>query len=300
MSQLRVRGSPVAFLLGLLLAACGTARPVSAPAAAGVQADSGWAEVEGGRLYYEVAGRGPALVLLHGGFGDRRMWEQQFGELARDFRVVRYDHRGFGRSPAPESDYSPVADLLRLLDHLGMERAHLVGNSMGGSLALEFALLHPERTGRLVVVASGANGYPFTDADAAPVMEVFRAAQEQGAERAAELWLQNPMVAVASRDPATAPLLRAMVSENRGIFQMQHWPREPLDPPAFERVRELRLPVLFILGERDAPLVGRVAEETARRIPGARSEVLPGADHLPQMARPAEFNRLVREFLLAR
>ena len=259
--------------------------------------DSGWVEVAGGRLYYEAAGRGPAVVLLHGGFGDRRMWDAQFGDLSRDFRVVRYDHRGFGRSPAADTAYSPVDDLARLLDHLRIDRAHLVGNSLGGALAIDFALLRPERVGKVIVVASGAGGVPYTPEDIAEMVAVFNAAQSQGAERGAELWTRHPMVAVTSREPATAPLLRAMVSDNRAIFTMRHWPNEPMQPRAYHRLGELRVPVLFVWGDRDTPFVQRAARESAARVPRAGVLILPGTDHLPQMLRPADFNRVVREYL---
>jgi pimeloyl-ACP methyl ester carboxylesterase len=105
------------------------------------------------------------------------------------------------------------------------------------------------------------------------------------------------MVRVTSRDPATARLLRAMIEANRGIFRMRHWPVEPMDPPAWERLGALRNPVLFVVGEDDTPLVRRVVDATAERIPQARKTTVPGADHLPQMTRPAEVNRLVLEFL---
>jgi pimeloyl-ACP methyl ester carboxylesterase len=285
---------PLVFLFLVLSAGCIGSRSPVTPVA------TGYADVQGGRLYYEAAGEGLAVVLVHGGFGDRRMWDGQFDALARDFRVVRYDHRGFGHSTAPDTAYSPVADLGRLLDHLGIERAHLVGNSVGGALALDFALVHPGRVGKVVVVASGANGYPFTRDDWASVGAVFEAAQAEGTGRAAELWLAHPMVAVASRDPQAAPLLRTMVEDNQGIFLMPHWPDEPLDPPAYERLAEVRAPVLFVLGEEDTPVVRRVAEATAERMPGARLERMPGADHLPQMVAPEAFNRLVTAFLRAR
>ena len=287
----------LAFVLALLFAAiaCGPGRPIRAPAAA--SSDTGWVSVPGGRLFYEVAGRGQVLALIHGGFGDRRMWDEQFSVLAEHFRVVRYDHRGFGRSIAPDSAYSPVADLERLLDHLGVERAHLMGNSMGGALALDFALVRPERTRKVIVIASGANGYPFEEADGESVMAVFRAAQREGVDSAASLWLAHPMVAVTSADPAAGPRLSTMVRENRGIFLLRHWPDEALDPPTYERLAELQTPVLFIQGARDMPLVLRVASATAARVPGARTVVVPGADHLPQMSMAAEVNRIVLEFL---
>lgn len=288
--------TPLLLALALLGVACAPAsRPAGLPAPG-----SGLLAVEGGQIYYEARGRGPAVVLVHGGFGDHRMWDDQFTALSRDFRVVRYDHRGFGRSPAPSGPYSPASDLVRLLDHLGIERAHLVGNSVGGASVLDFALLHPARTDRLVVVSSGANGYPYTPEDLQGIAAVFNAARQEGPERAAEMWLQHPMVVVTSRSSGTAPRLRSMVQENRGIFQMAQWPRDPMNPTAFRRLEEIRRPVLFIVGGDDAPMVHRSARESADRIPGARWQEISGADHLPQMVKPEEFNGVLRRFLTAR
>jgi pimeloyl-ACP methyl ester carboxylesterase len=286
--------------LSLLSSACGPVRVVTSPPSREgptVDIESGTLTVPGGRLYYEVAGSGPAVVLVHGGFGDRRMWDAQLDPFAARYRVVRYDHRGFGRSSAPDSAYSPTGDLIRLLDHLSIDRAHLVGNSMGAAVALDFALLHPERTMKVVAAANGANGAPATEEDSRSVMEVFQTAATRGTDVAADLWLRHPMVAVTSSDSGTAPLLRTMVFDNRSIFRMQHWPIDSLSPPAFERMGELRVPVLFVIGDRDTEVVKRIANATAGRVPGARRAVIAGADHLPQMARPAEFNQLVLDFL---
>lgn len=265
-----------------------------------VAPSAGRIAVKGGQIYYEVAGEGPALILVHGGFGDRRMWDHQFQSLADDFRVVRYDHRGFGGSPAPDKAYSPVDDLVRLMDHLQIRRAHLVGNSLGGALVLDFALLHPERVNRAVVVASGANGYPYEDKDVESVAAIFKAAREEGLERAAWLWLQHPMVTVASTDPEVAPKLRAMVEENRAVFLMRHWPTERVEPSTWQRLSRIRPPVLFVVGDRDTPLVRQVVEETRRKVPASELVVLHGTDHLPHMEKPDEFNALVRRFLGAR
>ncbi len=229
--------------------------------------------VAGGAIHYEVAGAGPAVVLVHGGFGDRRMWDAQFRSLARDHRVVRYDHRGFGLSAAPTAAYSPVADLLALLDTLGIERAHLVGNSMGGGLVLDFALTHPSRAASIAMVATGPNGWPATVADrerfagdGERIRAVFDAASTEGPERAAELWAEHPMVGVASRDSSTAALVRTMIRDNSRIFRMEHWPAEPMKPTAFERLAEVRTPTLLVIGDRDVELVKASAGLAAERI----------------------------------
>jgi pimeloyl-ACP methyl ester carboxylesterase len=228
------------------------------------------------------------------------MWNAQWDALGDDFRVVRYDHRGFGRSSKPAKAYSPAGDLLGLLDHLGARTAHLVGNSMGGTLAIDFTLVHPGRVDRLVVVASGANGFPVPPEGVPEDTPVFEVARKQGTKAAAELWLTDPMVAVASRDPSTRDLLRTMVVENREVFLMEHWPDEPLEPKAWARLAEIKAPTLVILGEKDIELVNTIGRGTAKGIGGASVEVIAGADHLPQMVAPAQVNELLRGFLRGR
>jgi pimeloyl-ACP methyl ester carboxylesterase len=225
------------------------------------------------------------------------MWDDQFNILGRQFRVVRYDQRGFGKSTAPQEAYSPVGDLLQLLDYLKIEQAHLVGNSMGGGLALDFALKHPARVASLCIVASGPNGYPAPQKDVESVIAVFRAAEKEGLARAVEMWLAHPMVGVASKTPQVSQRLRAMVSENSGMFRMKYWPSEPMKPAAMQLLKEVRVPTLVIFGDRDTQLVQAAATAAAEGIPGAKRVVIRGADHLPQMVKAKEFNRVLLDFL---
>jgi pimeloyl-ACP methyl ester carboxylesterase len=261
--------------------------------------DTGVLPVDRGELYYEIAGAGEPVVLIHGGFGDRRMWDDQFDVLARDYRVLRYDHRGFGRSPAPDTTYSPVRDLIRLLDRAEMDRAHIVGNSLGGALAITFAILHPERVRSLTVVASGADGFRYPQSDIEAITEVIALMRGGKQEEALTKWLGNPMLAVVNTQPAVKEKVERMVRENAGIWTMAAWPQQPLTPPARERLGRIRIPTLVVIGDRDAASVRTFADSTARMIPGADRVVLEGTDHLPQMEQPEEFNRILREFLQA-
>ena len=297
--QRRRQRTPVAMKLGYYIALCALVLGCStsrAPRTVGEQT-SGYLPVAGGRLFYEVRGSGPPVILIHGGFGDRRMWDDQLPPLAREFRVVRYDHRGFGRSSPPDSAYSPVADLELLLDHLDIDRAHLVGNSLGGSLAIDFALAHPERVRSLVVVASAANGYPFPQEDIDSVVRVVELAQAGRLDEALDRWLAHPMLAAANADPDVRARVHRMVRENGRIWTMAAWPTERRTPPAIQRLPGLRRPMLVIVGSRDTPAVRAGADSTARVAPDARRVEMTGAAHLPQMERPAEFNRILLEFL---
>ena len=253
--------------------------------------------VDAGTIFYEVRGKGPAIVLLHGGFGDCRMWNEQFDALAKDFQVVRYDQPGFGQSSKPEAAYSPVSVLLQLLDQLGIQKAYLIGNSMGGTLAIDFTLLHPDRIAGIVVVGSGPGGYPIPKEDQDKMNAVFSTAAQKGLPAAVELWLTNPMVAVAMSNAETKELLSTMVNENSSIFRMRFWPIEKMDPPGIRRLKEIKTPTLIVVGDKDTSLIHEIAGVAFSGISGAKQVVIHDADHLPQMERPAEFNKAVLDFL---
>ncbi len=125
--------------------------------------ESGFVQVEGGRLYYEVDWSGPSLVLIHAGFLDRRMWDEQFQLFTKHFRVIRYDVRGYGKSDRPKSNFSDYKDLYSLLSHLGLRTTHIVGVSNGGRIALDFAVEYPQMVRSLVLVGTGVKGRKVSD-----------------------------------------------------------------------------------------------------------------------------------------
>ena len=262
--------------------------------------------VDGGSLHFETAGAGDAVLFLHGGFGDRRMWDDAFNALSDRYHVVRFDLRGYGKSSSPTAPYSPAEDIVHLLDHLQIARAHVVGNSMGGTLALDFALLHPDRVERLVLVACGPSGFPQSaadhrqfDAELQGMRAVWQEASQKGPDRGVELWLAHPMVAVTSRLPATSGRLRTMVEANRGMFSLEHWPVENLKPAAIERLGEVRAPTLVVVGDRDTPMIQAGAAVVVAGVLGAKLVVIAGGDHLPHMVDPGGFHCALREFLAA-
>jgi pimeloyl-ACP methyl ester carboxylesterase len=281
--------------MALALSACGSNPNPAQTSATGAQ--NGLVAVSGGTLYYEVLGKGAPVILIHGGFGDRRMWDDQFAPLAQAFKVIRYDHRGFGKSPAAGQAYSPVDDLVKLMDHLDLKRANLVGNSMGGTLALDFALLQPMRTGAVVVVASTAAGYPTPEEDRRSVETVMNVARRDGTGAAVELWLKHPMVTVTATHPHGGPRLRSMIHDNERLFLNEHWPAEPVSPPTYDRLAELKANVLFIVGDKDVASVREGAAASAARIKGAKIETIAGADHLPQIVAPDNVNKLLVDYI---
>ena len=259
--------------------------------------DGGFADVSGTRLFYESVGDGPALALLHGFSLDTRMWDEQVAALAPRRRVLRYDMRGFGRSAPPSAPYSHAEDLRALLDHLGVESAAVAGLSMGGNVALEFALSYPARTSALILIDSMVGGIRWSPEVHAPMKAAWRAGREQGIEAARELWLAHPFFATALRRPAVAQRLRQMVGDYSGWHFVNRDPEQSLEPPVAEHLEQIAAPTLVIVGEEDVSDFRAMAELLARRIPRARLTTIPGAGHLAPLEAPAAVNEAIAGFL---
>ncbi|MXZ46378.1 MAG: alpha/beta hydrolase, partial [Chloroflexi bacterium] len=219
------------------------------PSAAGFHA------VDGGNLYYEVEGVGDAVVLIHGFLGNLRMWDFQAQALAGSYRVVRCDMRGFGRSTSEHVEFAYWADVAALLDHLGVDRAHIVGQSFGGSIALDLALARPACVATLTSVAGGISGYrPDLEEDNVPWSDLDRLWDEKKwaelAELETQIWVDGwgqPTTRVGRtvRDTVKRDVLSTYRAENEeGLPQ-------PLEPRAADRLGELTVPVLVMIGTLD-------------------------------------------------
>jgi pimeloyl-ACP methyl ester carboxylesterase len=256
--------------------------------------------INGARIHYERVGEGLPVVFLHAGVADRRMWEPQVAAFARHFDVITPDQRGFGHSELPPVRWSPVDDLLGLIDQLHEKPAHLVGCSLGAALAIDFALRHAERISKLVLVGPGIGGadfgarYPqlWSEVDAAD-----KAGDMDAVNRAEMyLWLDGRR----PRGQVKQPLRDLFLEMNGGNFasDFKSAPRDELDPPAAERLREITAPTLVVVGDADLPPVFDAVELLMEKVPHARKAVIADAAHLPNLEHPEEFNRLVLDFLL--
>jgi pimeloyl-ACP methyl ester carboxylesterase len=247
-------------------------------------------EVAGGTVRaHDSGGDGPPIVLLHPGVGDARIWEPMLPGLTARYRVIRYDVRGYGDSPAPTGPYSMLADLIAVLDHFGLDRVPLVGCSMGGQSALTLALEHPERVSALALLCPGVSGYdwpPEPELDAE--WDALIAARDTDGLTA--LGLRES--AAAGADPAAVAQLRSAATA---------WPGEEeflrADPPIYDRLGEIAVPSILLVGDADRPPLIEVNLEMARRIPGCRLTVLPGVDHLPPLRVPDVLVDAVSELL---
>lgn len=266
---------------------------------------SGNLPVSNGTVFTETSGKGPALVFVHAAIADRRMWDREFGLYARDHTVVRYDVRGFGRSPPATTSYSDVDDLEAIVDAAGIDRVTLVGCSNGGRIGVDFALTHPRRVDRLVLVASGVSGLELSgdpdeaaafqreDALMAPIQAAYKSGDRDGAVRGIrEFWC-------AAQTGRSLELVTTMLRDNLDEILTDasagHATRP--DPPAAKRLGTIDRPTLYLLGDRDAPGMRFIANRMTSAIQGAVLKTIPGADHLINLSCPREFDTAVREFI---
>lgn len=270
---------------------------------------TGFADIQQGKVYYEVMGQGHPLVLVHAGIADSRMWDDQFPEFAKHYRAIRYDLRSYGKTESEPTAFSFRQDLYELLQHLGVNQTHLLGISMGGQIALDFTLEHPEVVTALILVAPGVSGYqhqPDTEQksqfEARRFAELDKSWDKQDYARMQEIelemWVDGPLQPQ-GRAPAS---VRARVREmNAQSYAPDHvsleFKPQRLDPPAAGRLAEFQVPSLIIVGDLDATSVMASCDLLAQGIAGAQKVVVPGVAHMVNMEKPAEFNRLVLDFL---
>jgi len=246
------------------------------------------AEINGIAIDYEITGSGPAVLLSHGYGSTRHMWDDQHRALADRWRVISWDMRGHGQTDSPDDpqQYSAaltVADMRALLQHLGVERAVIGGLSLGGYVSLAFALAYPEMTRALVICDSGP-GYRNAEARAAW--------NARAHERAANLEAKG-LDALARRSRETQ---QAVHRSAQGLAHAARGMLAQEGSQVIDGLASIHVPTLVIVGDQDQPFVAP-SEYMAKKIPGARLEVIAGAGHSSNLDQPEIFNRVLREFL---
>ena len=247
-------------------------------------------DVNGGRLWVEEEGAGPAVLFLHGGLGDLRLFEPQARALADRFRCIRFDLRLWGRSETEGVEFSFVDDAIGVLDALGVEKAALVGLSFGGAMAIDVALAHPERTWALVHIAGGVTGLPVDPYTSEQDAAFERAVEEGDLDTAMQIDLD--VWAPLGADDALRELWQA-TPDARGVPDgAKPLPR----PDAHERLEEIAVPTLVVVPAHDPPAQKDAGATVARRVPGAQLVEL-DSDHYVTLRQPDEVSELLLEFL---
>jgi pimeloyl-ACP methyl ester carboxylesterase len=259
-------------------------------------------QLDGATLVGESDGFGLPVVFLHAGVADRRMWAEQMQVVAdAGFHVVAYDRRGFGDSESPDEPFSHLVDLEALLDRLSIHAAILVGASMGGGLAIDFAIEHPERTVGLVLVGTALSGSPEPDLpEEAEALFDARAYAEERRQWSsvnridAHLWLDGPTNAAGRVDGEARELFLTM---NGNRLTKPQLTQEEEPDPAVDSVAAITAPVLLVVGEFDFPHIVERHEDLSEELENAFAVVLEDTAHLPSLERPDLFDPLLIEFL---
>jgi 3-oxoadipate enol-lactonase len=250
--------------------------------------------VDGGDVWADDSGgSGPPVVLLHPGIGDSRIWEPLLPALTASYRVIRYDARGYGRSPAPRVTFSLLADLVTVIDWYRLDRVAMVGCSQGGGSALGLALRQPARVSALVLLCPGVPGFPWPEEpeEQDELDAEYERALDAGDVDALAGLLQR-VWAAAGPTPAVMEQLRSAARAEISSGDM-----EQQDPPVFDRLGEISVPTSLLVGDADYPPLIEANRQAAARIGGCELTVVPGMDHLPPLREPDLVLRTIRSTL---
>ena len=267
------------------------------------QTKSGYVTVDGAQIYYETAGEGIPFVMIHAGVADRRQWNNEFVFFARKYQVVRYDMRGYGKSEPVDGEFSHLDNLVAVLEALGIhEPVVIMGCSMGGGIAMDFALAHPSRARALIMVGSAPSGLELdvpAPAKFADVEKAFEAGDlDLVCELETQIWFDGT-----GRTPeqVNQPMRTLLYEMNRQALAHEVknlGKRLPnTKTPAFDRLSELKISVLIIVGVHDTPYILSAADYMVEKIPSAQKVMIQDAAHLPNMDHPDEFQVVVTNFL---
>ena len=272
------------------------------------QRQAGFIEANGTRLYYEMMGKGHPLVLLHGGYMDTKMWDDQFALFAEDYQVIRYDIRGHGKSEFPQILYADYQDLYVLLTALGIEKTYLLGLSLGGMIAVDFTLEHPDMVDALILVGAPVSGFPLEliyPTEELLQQEIQRRTPFSEAMRARNIpemvdaLMEDATLVPSPQYAAARERVRKHLSGYSFAYFLDPAPKQELVPGAYERLADIHVPTLLIVGADDHFHLHRIAETLEKRIVGSKRVLIPETHHMPNMEKPEVFNQIVLDFLKA-
>lgn len=261
---------------------------------------TGFAEINNTKFYYEIDGQGFPLVLVHAGIADSRMWNDQFNVFAKQYQTIQYDRRGFGKTKMVAGDFSHHADLYGLLKFLDIQQAILVGCSQGSKTSIDSTLEHPEMTKALILTAPALGGFIFNGEPPKQEEELDQAEQAGDLDRVNELelqiWVDGPQ---RTPEQVNSKVRELAYHMNRiALRTPQDLGNEiSLEPAAVNRLSEIKIPTLVIVGDLDTPRTLAGADFIAKNIPNAKKLIMNEVAHLPNMEQPKEFNEHVFSFL---
>ena len=258
--------------------------------------------INGANLYVETAGEGDAILLIHAGVADSRMWDKQVHEFSKTHYVIRCDLRGFGKSKMSPGEFTHHKDVAAILEYLEIEKVTIIGASFGGYVAINFALTYPDLVKALILVAPALDGYQFK----APEMLDFFAKEnkllENGDFKAAtelniKLWVDGPQRGAGEVNREVREQVREMQMNIFAQPEIDDAEEIELILPAIKRLSEVEVPTMIINGNLDVIEFQKISSFMGKNIKSAKQVIMPGVAHLPNMESPDEFNQIVLDFV---
>jgi pimeloyl-ACP methyl ester carboxylesterase len=275
---------------------CALAQVSWAQAQSGVGAAAGsFLDVENGKIYYEECGKGPTtVVLIHDGIAHSSVWDDVWPAFCAKYHVLRYDRRGYGKSPTATNWYYETDDLTTLLHRLRVAQAVIVGSSHGGELSIDFTLAHPELVQQLVLVGPVVSGFPYSDHFFNRGMQNRRPLQKNDVNGAIANWAKDRYVLAPGHEAAQKKLSDILTTSPQDLTHDDY--ARPMQA-ALPRLHEINVPTLILTGDADIPDVHAHAGAIEAGIRGSRRVVLNDAGHLMYLEKPEEFTKIVIGFI---
>lgn len=252
-------------------------------------------EVEGSKLYYEECGTGSdAVILIHDGIVHSAVWDGVWPEFCKKFHTIRYDRRGYGRTPAATTWYTETEDLAALLRQRKVSRAVLVGSSHGGDLSIDFALQYPKVVEQLVLVGAVVSGMPYSDHFLNRGVANSQPFEKNDVAGGLANWAKDKYLLAPGHEAAQKRLLALLTANPQDMTHNDYF-RPTM--PAIGRLHEIRVPTLILVGDADIPDVHAHAGAIEAGISGSKRVVISDAGHLMYLEKPEEFSRVVIGFI---
>jgi len=267
----------------------------SAAALATQAAPGGFVDVEGSKLYYEECGTGPeAVILLHDGIVHSAVWDDVWPMFCKQFHMIRYDRRGYGRSPAATTWYSETEDLATLLRSRKVKRVILVGSSHGGELSIDFTLQYPSLVKQLVLVGAVLSGFPYTDHFLNRGMANSAPFEKSDVAKGLSNWSKDKYLLASGHEAAQKRLLAILTANPQ---DMTHPDFARPTRPSLSHLSEIRVPTLILVGDADIPDVHAHAGAIEAGIAGSKRMIMDDSGHLMYLEKPEDFSRVVIFFI---
>lgn len=260
--------------------------------------NSGYINVKDGKLYYEMKGNGEETILfIHDGLVHGEVWDNPFSYFAKNYKVVRYDRRGYGHSPKPVKTYSNIEDLYQVFEFLKIDKAILIGMSAGGGLAIDFTLKYPQKVSSLIVVGAVVSGFSYSEHMLTRGGRLKTSDYANPDKLLRYFTKEDPYEIAPQNTEVKENLWKLMQAYPQNIDFSKNRLAEPPERLAIDVLNEIQVPTLIIVGEFDIPDVFVHAGAIESGIPDAQRVIIQNAGHLVPLDQPKIFNEQVSNFL---